>query len=247
MYASNSSPSALLHVNTAFGMPGRGLTASSVTARPGRNTASVARGPLPPTTYSWGISSLSRARLATCVNTGTHTWHVLVHHTGFGAIMTYSRPKTHDHMTAGQCTKRYNKSARIRYGSTWLGACSHEHPTGNPRVTEACVATCQPACQAVRTFMSVMGMSDGISSSSMRFLSGLHSVVPMKSNTHADSLPALMAGIHARQREHMVGAEGCPGVRDAYLGSKNTGAYPSSVCSSVALLLSTSSSSSPVP
>jgi hypothetical protein len=46
MYPSISSSGARRSVNTAVGWPGSGETASSLTARPGRSTLSVERGPL---------------------------------------------------------------------------------------------------------------------------------------------------------------------------------------------------------
>ena len=47
MYASSSSCCDRFSVQTAVGAPGRGHTASSVTARPGRSTRSVDREPRP--------------------------------------------------------------------------------------------------------------------------------------------------------------------------------------------------------
>ena len=89
-----------LTVQTPAGAPGRGDTAISATAKPGRSTRRLLREPLPHREYIWGVSSPSR--LATCRSLQPSGWasHVHIVH---GKLAVSSVQQTTKGMTVGCC------------------------------------------------------------------------------------------------------------------------------------------------
>lgn len=218
MRASRSSCCERRSVHTAVGCPGSCHTASSATASPGRSTRSDEREPRPQAAKICGISSPStfttwsrnsgmnrsagsprparwppgghRKRwLSVLDSTFAPSWQAIA------ATQRCSMPAAHGTSSASRAATHTASCRGTSRGNGASGQCRSalSFEIGNP---------CRRDGALTRTFMSMMGDRDSISSMGVRFLSGR--------------------------------------------GSKNTGWYPSSVATVVALVDSTSSSS-PMP